>query len=124
MIALRATHQAFKVACDVGYEPIDTMRLPCNSCGEKLDWRNNTFDDSVRCTHCGGQTELPPYFRAHLLPRPIVTCPPSLEYLPKMSAEFCPATGPAPRWLIALGAASLTVVVAGLAYTFVYLRSP
>jgi len=72
MTALRATHQAFRIAVDVGYKPVDVERLTCPSCGAEVEWKSLAlpwYCYDLPCQRCGAVVTLPCHLRAHALPR-------------------------------------------------------
>ena len=69
MIALRAAHQAFRIATDLGYEPIDPTLVKCSNCSRDLRGETVWQDFSIRCPDCGTLNELPVHLRGpYLLP--------------------------------------------------------
>ena len=65
MIALRATHQAVRVARDVGYPAVDLGHVFCRHCNAELNWRHPREGFKLICPSCGEVSELPPHLRAH-----------------------------------------------------------
>src|SRR6059058_1679658 len=73
MTALRATHQAFRIAVDVGYKPVDVERLTCPSCGAEVEWKNSLLPwdcYDIPCQRCGATVTLPCHLRSRIVPKP------------------------------------------------------
>ena len=80
--ALRARHEAYRVASDILYEePIDVRTVACSGCGGWIDVHGGTVTDPIRCPACGTRMPLPPHIRAKYMPRQFAPSA-SLEYRP------------------------------------------
>ena len=129
MIALRATRQAFKIACDVGFERIDATRIPCRQCGAELDWRNNTVGSVIMCVKCGETTELPLHLRAHVSPElPMETSAdhlwgPARFLYERFQFLHEPEYGPVPMALAIFFILCVLSVLGMMAYTLIRLHT-
>jgi hypothetical protein len=109
MIALRATHQAFRIACDIGHEHIDVDRVTCSACGEEVDWRQHGIGNVVICPTCNAASDLPVHLRGRLLP------PPDDDFLAPMVPVRLPLWAQI-AWLILIAIAFVMLYVAGYMY--------
>jgi endogenous inhibitor of DNA gyrase (YacG/DUF329 family) len=83
MIALRARHEALRVATSLfGGGPVDLEEVHCQACGRSLDWRLAQYQIEVECPDCGAQTELPPHLRFRVPPPARDAAPLQYEALP------------------------------------------
>ena len=109
MIALRATHQAFRIACDVGHGHIDVDSVTCSACGEEVDWRAHGIGNVVICPICNAASDLPAHLRGRLLP------PPDDGFLGPMVPVRRPLWAHI-AWLILIAIAFVMLYVAGYMY--------
>lgn len=125
MIALRATHQAFTIACEAGFEPIDATRVECFNCGAELDWRNNTVGEVIMCVKCGQTTDVPQHLRALVPVRPEPELPSQgMQYLYR-AFQFLhePNYGPVPIALAIFFILCVLSVLGMMAYTLFTLHA-
>ena len=129
-IALRARHQAYRIASEILYEaPIDVAKVFCTGCGRELYWRNQSIVDPLTCPDCGTHTPLPTYLRPYITP----TCDPlypewfedlrddeTLRYEPLLTWAEAEVDRAVPRWLWWFALFMLGVLVFGAfaAYRF------
>jgi hypothetical protein len=129
-IALRARHQAYRVASDMLYEePIDVTVVFCRSCGISLDWRSDPCAESLTCANCGTATPLPTHLRTVAIPVAGLTYYPQFEegdmlgYEPGVKWVEPEVEQTTPRWMWEFIGFMLAVLIVGAVFAIRYARN-